>query len=156
MVRQVLFAWVFTLSLLAAGVSAGLAQEGTIVFVGYAEHPTLGPILTDTAGITLYTWDGDVQSQEPAIATTLCAGAWPPMLVDEISARWIMGMQGTPFRAIVRTDMTYQLTYEGWPLYSFVRDMVPGDVNGDGLLAFGGRWSIVRIDPTTPSSGSGQ
>jgi predicted lipoprotein with Yx(FWY)xxD motif len=75
------------------------------------------------------------------------------MLVDETPARWLMGMQGTPFGAIVRTDMTYQLTYDGWPLYSFARDMVPGDVNGEGLSGFGGQWSIVHIDPATLGSG---
>jgi tetratricopeptide (TPR) repeat protein len=33
-----------------------------------------------------------------------------------------------------------QLTYGGWPLYTFVEDLVEGDLNGQGLL---GSWFVV-------------
>ena len=32
-----------------------------------------------------------------------------------------------------RNDGTEQATYNGWPLYYFVNDAVPGDVNGQGV-----------------------
>jgi predicted lipoprotein with Yx(FWY)xxD motif len=130
-------------------VSSAVAQETTIVVVGYVQHPDLGTFLTDTAGITLYTWVGDTQSAGTSNCYEACAAAWPPMLVDAPIGTALMNNRApSSFSAIIRTDMTYQLTYEGWPLYSFVRDMVPGDVNGEGSMGFGGRWSIVPLHPT--------
>jgi predicted lipoprotein with Yx(FWY)xxD motif len=32
-----------------------------------------------------------------------------------------------------RNDGIEQATYNGWPLYYFVNDAVPGDVNGQGV-----------------------
>jgi predicted lipoprotein with Yx(FWY)xxD motif len=126
--------------------SAAQAQERTIVVVGYVEHPSFGTILADTAGITLYTWEGDTQSAGTSSCYNACAVAWPPMLVDADTGTALMGNSApSAFGALVRTDMTYQLTYEGWPLYSFVRDLVPGDVNGDDSMGFGSRWSVVPL-----------
>ena len=36
-----------------------------------------------------------------------------------------------------------QVTYKGHPLYSFVQDKKAGDVKGEGLTGFGGRWDPV-------------
>jgi predicted lipoprotein with Yx(FWY)xxD motif len=130
-------------------VSAAQAPDRTIVVVGYVEHQALGTILTDTAGITLYTWAGDTQSAGTSSCYEACAGAWPPMLVDgDIGAALMSNSMPSAFGAILRSDMTYQLAYEGWPLYSFVRDAAPGDVNGDGSTGFGGRWSVVPLSIT--------
>jgi predicted lipoprotein with Yx(FWY)xxD motif len=147
MARQALLNVTLALGLLLVGISAGRAQEATIVVVGYSQHPTLGTILTDSAGITLYTWDGDTQSAGRSNCYDACAAAWPPMLVDEISAGLIMGTRATPIGAIIRTDTTHQLTYDGWPLYSFARDAAPGEANGEGSAGFGARWSVVPIAP---------
>ena len=35
------------------------------------------------------------------------------------------------------------MTYNGHPLYTFVKDHKPGDVNGQGLTAFGAAWFAV-------------
>ena len=31
--------------------------------------------------------------------------------------------------------------YNGWPLYTFIKDAKPGDVTGDGV---GGVWHVVK------------
>jgi len=46
---------------------------------------------------------------------------------------------------VLRNDMTYQVTYNGWPLYYFVRDMQPGEVNGHGSRGFGALWTVVTV-----------
>jgi predicted lipoprotein with Yx(FWY)xxD motif len=33
-----------------------------------------------------------------------------------------------------------EVTYNGHPVYRFAGDKAPGDVNGEGLTAFGGEW----------------
>ena len=39
-----------------------------------------------------------------------------------------------------RTDGTVQVTYNGWPLYYYVKDKAPGDVTGQDV---GGVWYVV-------------
>ncbi len=150
MTRRVLFS-ILVLGLLVAPVSAILAQDMmTMGPVGASEHPTLGYILTDARGVTVYFWQGDTAGAETSNCYDACAGAWPPFLVDELETMEMemMGMMPMGFGAIVRNDMTYQLTYNGWPLYYFVRDTAPGDANGEGSMGFGARWSVVTLDPT--------
>jgi pyruvate/2-oxoglutarate dehydrogenase complex dihydrolipoamide acyltransferase (E2) component len=44
---------------------------------------------------------------------------------------------------IPRSDGARQVTYHGHPLYAFVKDHKPGDVNGQGVTAFGAGWFAV-------------
>jgi predicted lipoprotein with Yx(FWY)xxD motif len=39
-----------------------------------------------------------------------------------------------------RSDGEPEVTYHGHPAYRFAGDKAPGDVNGEGLTAFGGEW----------------
>ena len=41
---------------------------------------------------------------------------------------------------IKRSDGTTQVTYAGWPLYTFVEDKKPGEDNGTDSKAFGASW----------------
>ena len=123
--------------------SAVTAQEMGPVMV--ANNATLGPILTDTAGMTLYT---HAPADAPGVSNCegACAGAWPPFVVadmasmpeDAMAAATMMG-----FGTITRADGTIQLTLNTWPLYYFVRDTAPGQTAGVGVNAFGGLWSVA-------------
>jgi hypothetical protein len=44
---------------------------------------------------------------------------------------------------IRRSDGTRQVTYNGHPLYTFVKDHKTGDVTGQGVIAFGAAWFAV-------------
>ena len=44
-----------------------------------------------------------------------------------------------------------QLTYQGWPLYTFLRDTQPGQTSGDGSLNAGGLWPIAVTGTVTPT-----
>jgi predicted lipoprotein with Yx(FWY)xxD motif len=109
------------------------------------DHPTLGQIVTDSNGMTLYTWAGDTSGASRCNDT--CATAWPPYLVDEDMAMNLMD-PSMRLGAIERDDDTYQVTVDGWPLYYFSRDTAPGDATGEGLNAFGARWSVIMVDPS--------
>lgn len=87
-------------------------------------------VLTDSKGMTLYTWDEDA----PGVSNCydMCAVAWPPLLVPastEVSE---------DFTLVDRKDGDMKVVaYKGWPLYLWVRDTKPGDTTGDGV---GGTW----------------
>ena len=138
MARRILAA-IALLSLILLPATAALAQNMGPFSV--TAHPTLGNILADTNGMTLYTWAGDAAGSNMSACSDACATAWPPYLVAEDMARSLM--MSTRAGAI---EGTHQVTLDGWPLYHFVRDTAPGDANGDGVNAFGASWSAVKAD----------
>ena len=132
------------MTLVLAPVLAASAQEMGMGPFSVTDHPTLGSILADLNGRTLYTWAGDSTGTASA-CNEACATAWPPYLVDEGMA---MTMMDPSMRAgtIQRNDGTYQAALDGWPLYYFSRDAARGDANGEGSSGFGARWSVVKAD----------
>ena len=43
----------------------------------------------------------------------------------------------------VRADGTTQVTYDGWPLYTWPQDTTPGEATGQALTNLGGRWYVL-------------
>jgi predicted lipoprotein with Yx(FWY)xxD motif len=138
--RRILAA-IALLSLVLLPAAAALAQDAAGGPFSVTNHATLGNILADTNGMTLYAWAGDAAGSNMSACSDACATAWPPYLVAEDMARSLM--MSTRAGAI---EGTHQVTLDGWPLYHFVRDTAPGDANGDGMNAFGARWSVVKAD----------
>jgi predicted lipoprotein with Yx(FWY)xxD motif len=106
-------------------------------FLAVATNPTVGPFLTDAAGMTLYRFTKDT---EPGASTCYdkCAEAWPPLAPAD-AMTLPAGVSGA-LSTIDRTDGRQQVTYNAIPLYSFVKDQAPGDVTGEGV---GGIWFVV-------------
>jgi predicted lipoprotein with Yx(FWY)xxD motif len=101
---------------------------------------TLGTILVDSQGRTLYLFTHDAGST--SMCTGACAAAWPPLLANgtpTATAGAMASLLGTTKRA----EGTTQVTYNGHPLYRFVKDVSPGETNGEGVVAFGGSWFLV-------------
>jgi predicted lipoprotein with Yx(FWY)xxD motif len=46
-------------------------------------------------------------------------------------------------------------TYDGAPLYTFIKDKDSGDMYGQGVVASGGYWWAVVVARGTPSGSSG-
>lgn len=118
-------------------VASAAAQESG-PSVGVSENATLGPILTDSAGMTLYTWDRDTKDS-PNVLTTASA-SWPPFIVPSTPAA-SMALPGVLGTAL-RMDGALQATFNGWPLYYNVRDTAPGQTNGQ---ASGSVWWVVPL-----------
>ena len=89
-------------------------------------------IVTTAEGLTVYTFDVD----KPGVSNCYngCAKAWPPVLVPSAA-----GLK-SPMGVTQRKDGTLQLTVDGNPVYLFINDKNPGDINGDGL---DGVWHII-------------
>ena len=102
-------------------------------------NSTLGPIVVDGPGRTLYRFDKDSASPPASNCEGACAQLWPPVLVGtQIS---LTGVNRALLGTIKRADGTVQLTLHGWPLYRYAGDAAPGDVNGEGI---GGVWFAAR------------
>jgi predicted lipoprotein with Yx(FWY)xxD motif len=107
--------------------------------VGVA-NSRLGRILVDSTGRTLYLFKGD--SDTSSACSGACAIAWPPLRTGATPA--VAGGASTALvGTIPRSDGARQVTYNGHPLYTFVKDHKPGEVNGQGVTAFGAAWFAV-------------
>ncbi len=113
--------------ILAVVVGAVSAQDMmyTLTLGGNSD---LGPFLVDSAGMTLYIFTNDTAGVSNC--ADQCATNWPPLTigedenvsVDPAIAGWVV--------TITRADGTRQVTYNGAPLYTFVKDTQPGDTTG--------------------------
>jgi predicted lipoprotein with Yx(FWY)xxD motif len=100
----------------------------------------LGTILVDSQGRTLYLFTHD--SGSASTCTGACATAWPP-LTSSRAPTATSGANASLLSTTKRVDGTTQVTYHGHPLYRFVKDASPGEINGQGIVAFGGTWFAV-------------
>jgi predicted lipoprotein with Yx(FWY)xxD motif len=112
---------------------------------------SLGQIVVDAAGMTLYFFDNDVAGSGQSSCSGQCATMWPAAhpagtepVADGITA---------DVATITGTDGQPQITIDGRPVYTFANDAAPGDVNGQGV---GGIWYVIGADGTEltdPQSG---
>lgn len=106
-----------------------------------SKNSTLGNILVDQNGMTLYFFTKDVSG------SSLCEGAcldnWPVFFSENLEIDGNLDIDD--FDAIARGDGKYQITYKGWPLYYFANDTKEGDVNGEGVLDV---WFVAKEDYT--------
>lgn len=105
-------------------------------------NATLGNILTDQQGMTLYLFTRDKENL--SVCYDRCATIWPPLLVGNVTPTLAEGLGGT-LGTTLRNDGNYQVTYNGKPLYYYYTDTAPGDTKGQGV---GNVWWV--LNPTAP------
>lgn len=111
---------------------------------------SVGNILTDKSGMTLYIFTRDTAGVSNCAGN--CAVNWPPFMADE-------GATGSgKFSIITRGDGARQWAYDGMPLYYWIGDSQPGDTTGQGVNDV---WFVVEVEAkstesrTTSSGGYG-
>lgn len=111
--------------------------------IGLRTQEPFGQYLVDEQGRSLYMFTADTQNRS-SDCYDQCAEAWPPVLTrDEPRGRG-RDIQQDKLGTIQRRDGTRQVTYNGWPLYTFARDHRPGDVTGQDMHGFGGEWYLMN------------
>jgi predicted lipoprotein with Yx(FWY)xxD motif len=109
---------------------------------------SLGKILTDPSGRTLYTFKNDVPGSGKSAVSGRTAETWPPLVVTSGSSVKPEGLAGD-LTLIDRDEGTKQVVYQGQPLYYYSRDTAPGQTNGHGV---GSVWFAAI--PASASAGS--
>jgi predicted lipoprotein with Yx(FWY)xxD motif len=113
--------------------------EGEATPISLGEATGVGKILVDSEGMTLYYFQKDQKGSGKSKCEGACAEAWPP-LITEGEPEAMAGVKTAMLGTIEREDGTTQVTYAGWPLYTFVEDKKPGEDNGTDSKAFGAAW----------------
>jgi predicted lipoprotein with Yx(FWY)xxD motif len=125
-------------------------SSGQAASVGVA-NTGLGQILVSAKGLTLYLFQADQGTK--SACTRACANAWPPLLV-QAKPTVGSGVNTSLVGTTARPEGTTQVTYNGHPLYTFVKDGKPGETNGQGVSAFGANWFAVSAAGTRVSGAS--
>jgi predicted lipoprotein with Yx(FWY)xxD motif len=134
-------------ALLAAGGAS--APGGTTtsamsapVVVSTKSLPKLGTVLVNGAGRTLYMFVPDKRSRVTCVRT--CAAVWPPLKLPS-GAKPVA--KGGAKRALLGSDRNPAggrvVTYNRWPLYTYVADTAPGQAKGQALNLNGGLWYVL-------------
>jgi len=116
-----------------SGGSASGGGSGKAI-VDTSKVGSLGTVLVDANGMTLYHLTGETTSK--FVCTGGCTTEWPPLQATAGTPTGGSGATGTLDTAM-RPDGGQQVTYDGMPLYTFSGDTKPGQANGQG---FEGKW----------------
>jgi predicted lipoprotein with Yx(FWY)xxD motif len=105
----------------------------------------LGPVLADASGLTLYMYSPD--RYNVSVCEGQCLAAWPPFMLPKgktLSDIEIpSSLRRSKLGVAMRENGTAQVTYDGWALYTWVRDSKAGDVTGQ---AVGNIWWVFTED----------
>ena len=120
----------------------GVAAAALMTSAALAMEPaktmdtSIGQVFATSDGMTLYTFDKD----ESGVSNCYdqCAANWPPFMAASGA------MADGDWTLVTRKDGSMMWAYDGMPLYTFVKDTKPGDVNGDGVASV---WHAALVNP---------
>jgi predicted lipoprotein with Yx(FWY)xxD motif len=106
----------------------------------------------DSKKMTAYIFTKDTANSGKSVCTGPCLVAWPPIFAasKKPTVEGVTGKVGT----IELADGKQQVTVNGLPIYTYVKDKAVGEVTGQGV---GGVWFVLSPDGkqiTKPASGS--
>ena len=140
--------WIRLLTTLAGTVLVA-ATAATLALAGSAQtggarvdiaKSSLGRILVDSKGITLYDFPPD--KGVSSVCYGACAALWPPLIAKGKPLAG-PGVRASLLGTTKRKDGKREVTYNGHPLYYFAVDKKAGDIKGQGYVHFGGTWWTV-------------
>jgi predicted lipoprotein with Yx(FWY)xxD motif len=110
----------------------------------------IGYVLANARGYTLYWYSRDVKGSGSSACAGQCLSAWPavtgkPAAVSGIKLNGVLG-------TITRPGGIVQVTYNGYPLYTYANDNGPGATEGNGAS---GAWHVITGKVLTSSAPSG-
>ncbi len=132
----------------------------------------LGTVLVNQKGQTLYMLTSEKGGKITCTASSGCLHAWPETDLPSgtTAAKAGSGVKSSLLGTVKGADGKMEVTYNGWPLYTFIGDSSAGQAKGQALTNFGGTWYVLNTagNPVTakatsagsgggssPSSGSG-
>lgn len=112
----------------------------------------VGRVLVDGSGSSLYGFSGDgfealtgcqlPTNVSPTGAT--CTSVWTPVLATGPLVA-TGGVLASKLGTVDRAGIGMQVSYAGQPLYRFVKDTAPGQMNGQDVTAFRGVFRLVSV-----------
>jgi predicted lipoprotein with Yx(FWY)xxD motif len=137
--------------LLSSGIAAGVIGLAGVAGASAATYnskaaPTIsvrstayGKILVNSKGDTLYLWAKD--KNDKSACSGGCLAVWPFVL---ISGKPTAGSGvNAKLLGTIKVKGGNEVTYNKHPLYTYVSDVKPGIISGEGNKSFGAPWWLV-------------
>jgi predicted lipoprotein with Yx(FWY)xxD motif len=137
---------VAALAVAALGGSSTAATNSPVASVSASRakvelsNTKLGKVLADGSGRTLYLFEKDKGPKSSCSGA--CATAWPPLTTTG-TPKAGAGVKASKLKTTSRGGGVKQVTYNGHPLYRFVKDTAPRQTKGQNVHAFGADWYVV-------------
>ncbi len=109
---------------------------------------SIGTILVDSAGFTVYRFTKDTGARNTCMASRECNSAWPP-LTSGAKPSAGAGVKASLISTIALPGGKRQVTYAGRPLYLYAPASERGETSYVGVRAFGGTWLAVNASGGT-------
>lgn len=137
--------------LLSSGIAAGVIGLAGVAGASAARYnskaaPTIsvrstayGKILVNGKGDTLYLWAKD--KNDKSACSGGCLAVWPFVL---ISGKPTAGSGvNAKLHGTIKVKGGNEVTYNKHPLYTYISDVKPGIISGEGNKSFGAPWWVV-------------
>ena len=147
--------------------SAG-SSPSSAVTVSAKNVPGVGTVLVNGQGQTLYLLTSEKGGKITCTGGNGCTKFWPEITLPQgtTAARAGSGVMSSLLGTVKDASGNLEVTYNGWPLYTFSGDSGSGAAHGEGLATFGGIWYVLTASGnpvtsshpqsgTSPSAGSG-
>jgi predicted lipoprotein with Yx(FWY)xxD motif len=166
--------WLLPVAVVAAvgaggAMAATSAMHSSAASVKAVKSAKYGTVLVAANGKTLYRYTLDSKGVNRCTSNATCAKYWPQLLVKAgVKPTAGAGLSASLLGTISAKNGMRQITYAGFPLYTFAGDSKAGQVNGEG---FEKQWYVVNTkgalvkaavksggtsgNPPTPVSGGG-
>ena len=148
--------------------SAGSASPGSASNAGASTSSVtvsaksvsgLGTVLVNQKGQTLYMLTSEKGGKITCTASNGCLHAWPEINLPSgtTAAKAGSGVHSSLLGTVKGGAGQTEVTYNGWPLYTYIGDSSAGTTNGQGITNFGGTWYVLNTsgDPVTAKASSG-
>ncbi len=113
--------------------------------------PGYGKVLGNAKHFSLYVLSSERGTKKACVGK--CLAIWPPLLVASAAKSVSLGAGVTGHVGFVkRSATTKQVTLNGYPLFYFAKDTGPSQTHGEGIVAFGGTWTLVRPSAQTAAA----
>ena len=134
---------VATAEALATGSATTSAYKAAAVKISTRKLPKLGTILVNSKGLTLYMFVPDKRKKVTCVHA--CAVIWPPVKLAKGEKAVAAGTVKT---SLLGSDPDPAggrvVTYNKWPLYTYITDKKPGQATGQALNLNGGLWYVLN------------
>lgn len=131
-----------TVAVAPAARETQVAVARKAVVISTKRLPKLGTVLVDSKGRTLYMFVPDRRKRVTCMHT--CAAVWPPVKLPKGAKA---AARGKTKAALLGSDRDPAggrvITYNRWPLYTYVADTAPGQAKGQALNLNGGLWYVL-------------
>jgi predicted lipoprotein with Yx(FWY)xxD motif len=136
--------------------SSSSGGGSTSVTVGTGSTTTLGTVLTNGAGVTLYYLTTEQGGHDGCTNMSGCAANWPAVAPPSGGSPAAGSGVTGQLTVITASDGSMEVAYNGWPLHTYVGDGgTAGKTTGNRLQSFGGTWYAATPSLTASGAASG-